>query len=322
MTTFNHLNLSEQAVFGSLTTPILADGSVTLIKLGTQAGEVIQDITYTAVTGGSAGNGITIQYIEDGVAGFETVVVTGTAIVVNIGNHTIQGSTATQVEAALLIFQQATNLVTPVITGTPSNIQLATGPTNLAGGTTGGATGVSSINADSNPLLTGAVQFVSGAHVSLSQVGNSITINATGELSTTLTSGHLFVGNASNIATDTALFGDATLANTGALTLSTVNSNVGSFTNANITVNAKGLITAAANGSPSIAYQQDLFQYSGSNTFALTFTPISNSQVVLFNGLGLVSGASFDYTLVGTTLTLNAAIVLKPGDQILAVYSH
>lgn len=44
--------------------------------------------------------------------------------------------------------------------------------------------------------------------------------------------------------------GDFTLnTGTGAATLATVNSNVGSFTNVNLTVNAKGLITAAANGS-------------------------------------------------------------------------
>lgn len=41
--------------------------------------------------------------------------------------------------------------------------------------------------------------------------------------------------------------GDAT--GTTTLTLATVNSNVGSFTNASVTVNAKGLVTAASNGS-------------------------------------------------------------------------
>ena len=43
--------------------------------------------------------------------------------------------------------------------------------------------------------------------------------------------------------------GDVTSVGDGALTLATVNSDVGDFTNANITVNAKGLVTAASNGS-------------------------------------------------------------------------
>lgn len=49
----------------------------------------------------------------------------------------------------------------------------------------------------------------------------------------------------------TALTGDGAASGPGssALTLSTVNGNVGSFTSANITVNAKGLITAASDGS-------------------------------------------------------------------------
>lgn len=49
----------------------------------------------------------------------------------------------------------------------------------------------------------------------------------------------------------TALTGDLTASGPGsaAATFATVNSNVGSFTNASITVNAKGLVTAASSGS-------------------------------------------------------------------------
>ncbi len=224
---------------------------------------------------------------------------------------------------------------------------------------------VSSIYSNSNPHLTGDVQLTSGANVTLTQVGNTISISssaapATGNLTDSGTDGITITGGTGAVigsgtsisqhvadsthngylsSTDwntfnnkqpagnyiTALTGDATASGPGssALTLATVNSNVGSFINANITVNAKGLITAASNGSSfSITYQQDLFSYSGSNVFTLSFNPFSNSQIVFFNGLALVSGASFDYVLIGTTLTLNAGIILKAGDQILVVYAH
>jgi hypothetical protein len=54
----------------------------------------------------------------------------------------------------------------------------------------------------------------------------------------------------------TALTGDITAAGPGSVpaTLATVNSNVGSFTNASITVNAKGLITAASSGTAPVLY--------------------------------------------------------------------
>jgi len=58
----------------------------------------------------------------------------------------------------------------------------------------------------------------------------------------------------SDTAGITALTGDVTATGPGsaAATLATVNANVGSFTNASITVNAKGLITAASNGTTAV----------------------------------------------------------------------
>src|ERR1019366_10531863 len=78
---------------------------------------------------------------------------------------------------------------------------------------------------------TGAIH-IPTATSGITQLTGIVTAGpGTGSQATTinLASAHLIVGNGSNIGTSVALSGDATLSNTGALTLNTVNSNVGSF---------------------------------------------------------------------------------------------
>ena len=91
---------------------------------------------------------------------------------------------------------------------------------------------------------------VSGGTTGLTTSGGPITTTGTITLAGTLSTANGGTGNATGTATINAnLTGDVTSVG-NASTLATVNSNVGAFTNANITVNAKGLITAASSGSP------------------------------------------------------------------------
>lgn len=89
-----------------------------------------------------------------------------------------------------------------------------------------------------------------------------------------------------------ALTGDATTsAGACATTLATVNSNVGSFTNASITVNAKGLITAASSGAGG----------GGSGTVTNTGGNLTSNAVVLGAGTvdtKVVAGVTTDGTSI------------------------
>ena len=117
-------------------TPGTAGNSITIEYLdyipAVAAVRVVQDLTYTAVTAGAAGNSITIEYTTGGTAGAEVVSVVGTAISVQIDSGV---STATQVRAAVLAFPAAIALVIPTISGTAGAAQVAAAPIALAGGT-------------------------------------------------------------------------------------------------------------------------------------------------------------------------------------------
>lgn len=110
----------------------------------------------------------------------------------------------------------------------------------------------------------------------------------------------------------TALTGDVTASGPGsaAATLATVNSNVGSFTLANITVNAKGLVTAAANGT---AVTSVGLSVPATSIFGVTGSPVTTTGTLGLTTTGTSGGipyfSSTSQVASSALLAANALVV-------------
>jgi len=133
---------------------------------------------------------------------------------------------------------------------------------------------------------------------------SDLTGSATASQMLGLTSAHFYVGNGSNQPADVAMSGDATLANTGALTLANTAVTAGSYTNTNLTVDAKGRITAASNGSGAAGPRSEVTLYAG-NGYGSTNTKIRRFTTTLINTGSDITYA--DSATDGASFTINTA---------------
>ncbi len=110
--------------------------------------------------------------------------------------------------------------------------------------------------------------------------------SGTGSGLPTLADGYFWVGNPLAVATPVAMSGDATMSDLGILTLDNVNLTPGSYTFANITVNSKGLVTAAANGAGASPVFTTLLATSN-----VTFSGLATSGVIVDSLCTTASGS-------------------------------
>lgn len=108
-----------------------------LEQAATKATIAVQDLTYTADNGGTAGNSVSVTYVNPGVANATiSVSVSGSDITVNLATDGLGAltSTADQIKTAVDGLAAAAALVDVTVSGTGTTVQAAQAKTLLAGG--------------------------------------------------------------------------------------------------------------------------------------------------------------------------------------------
>ena len=134
-----------------------------------------------------------------------------------------------------------------------------------------------------------------------------VALAAPGGLSPTLSSGNVFVGSAGNVATGVPLSGDATMANTGAMTIANNAITTAKILNANVT-----LAKLAAGITPShvVKYAGTQASGGGSATVTITVTGMLITDLPFVN----VAASTNAVTVQKVTPTANTITVLLSGD--------
>lgn len=265
------------------------------------AGNYITALTGDITAAGPGSAAATLATVNSDIGSFGTASAAPTLTVNAKGLVTAAADTSIQI-----VESQVTNLVSDLagkqaagnyitaLTGDgaasgPGSATLTLATVNSDVGSFGGATSVSAITVNAKGLVTAA------ASTSI-QIAESQVTNLVSDLSGKQSTGNYI----------TAITGDLVASGPGSAagTLATVNSDVGSFTSANITVNAKGLITAASNGSGgSGSYSQ--LRYTGGNAgIGSTNTAVMKWSTQVGSTIGAAlsivqSAANGDYVLIG-----------------------
>lgn len=97
------------------------------------------------------------------------------------------------------------------------------------------------------------------------------------------------------------------------------------FVGSGVTVTDTGTKTQVSISGSSQTYTKEYLTVASpisDHTILLSNIPASNSVNISFNGLVLRESITHDYTISGSTITINAAIVLTIGDEIQITYTY